>query len=101
MAALEVMVEYTVAGGMEAEADDVRRKFLDAVSHWEPDKFTYRVLRKGPDSQSFVHLAWLESAETQQRLFETSFFKEFNQGMQRISGGSVHATPLLEWMPAP
>ncbi len=98
--AVEVMVEYTVQDGMEKEADKVRAAFLDAVSRWEPDKFTYRVMRRGPEGTSFVHLAWLDSPDTQQRLFETDFFKEFNAGMERISGGTVNATPLLEWSPA-
>ena len=94
---MEVMVEYEVAEGMEAEADEVRMRFLTAVAAWEPERFTYRILKKGQDGNAFVHLAWLDSPETQQRLFDTEFFKEFNDGMQRISGGSVNASPLVTW----
>ena len=97
--AVEVMVEYEVVEWMEEEADRVRAAFGRAVEAWEPDRFTYRMLRKGDEGRSFVHLAWLDSAETQQRLFETDFFQEFNAGMQRISGGSVHASPISEWAP--
>ncbi len=96
---LEVLVEYEVLEGMEAEADAVRTDFLKAVEEWDPERFTYRVLQKGPEGRNFIHLAWLDSKETQQRLFETQFFKEFDAGMQRVSGGSVRATPLIEWTP--
>ncbi|MDH3498707.1 MAG: hypothetical protein OEM97_01165 [Acidimicrobiia bacterium] len=94
---MDLMVEYAVVDGMEAEADRVRSAFLDAVANWEPHKFTYRIMRRGPEGNSYVHLAWLDSPETQQRLFETDFFKAFNEGMEKISGGSVTATPLFEW----
>ncbi len=94
---VEVMVEYEVAAGMEAEADRVRAEFLEAVAAWEPERFRYRVLRRGQTGNRYVHLAWLDSPETQQRLFETDFFQAFNAGMERISGGSVEATPLVEW----
>jgi len=96
---VEVMVEYEIAEGMEARADEVRTTFLEAVAGWQPDRFTYRVLRRGPKGNRFLHLAWLDSPETQQRLFETDFFKAFDAGMQEISGGSVAATPLFEWSP--
>jgi len=98
--AVEVMVEYEVEAGMEAEADAVRAAFLKAVAEWDPDRFTYRVLSKGGEGRAYVHLAWLDSPETQQRLFETEFFKAFDDGMRRISGGSVNATPLVEWSPS-
>ena len=94
---VEVMVEYEVVPGLEAEADRVRSDFLEAVAAWEPDRFRYRVLRRGQEGNRFVHLAWLDSPETQQRLFETEFFQTFNADMERISGGSVHASPLVEW----
>lgn len=96
---MDVMIEYDVVEGMEDDADAVRASFLQAAAEWEPDRFTYRIMRKGPEGRSYVHLAWLDSQETQQRLFETDFFKEFDAGMQRISGGSVHATPLFDWAP--
>ncbi|MFQ5554933.1 MAG: hypothetical protein ACE5GC_06140 [Acidimicrobiia bacterium] len=98
--AVEVLVEYTVAEGREAEADRVRAAFLEAVAGWHPEQFTYRVLKRGAEGQAFVHLAWLDSPETQQALFDTDFFKEFNEGMQHISGGTVNASPLLPWNPA-
>ena len=98
--AVEVLVEYTVVDGLEADADGVRAAFLDAVETWEPERFTYRVMRRGPDGNAWIHLAWLDSKETQQRLFETDFFKAFDSGMARISGGTVTATPLIEWTPA-
>lgn len=96
---VEVMVEYEVVDGMEERADEVRSAFLAAAAEWKPDQFTYRMLRRGPEGRRFVHLAWLDSPETQQALFETDFFKDFNAGMQEISGGSVHATPLFAWTP--
>ncbi len=96
---MDVMIEYEVVEGMEEEADRVRSAFLDEVANWKPEQFTYRVLRKGPDGNRFVHLAWLDSKDTQQELFETDFFKTFDAGMQKVSGGSVHATPLFEWSP--
>ena len=97
---VEVIVEYTVIEGMEGEADTVRQAFLDAVKAWEPDRLTYRVLRRGPQGNAWIHLAWLDSPDTQERLFETEFFKEFDAGMERISGGTVAATPLFAWTPA-
>jgi len=97
---MDVMIEYDLVEGMDEEADRVRAVFLDEAARWRPDRFTYRVLRKGPEGSSFVHLAWIDSKETQQELFETDFFKEFDAGMQKVSGGTVHATPLFEWSPA-
>lgn len=96
---MEVMVEYEVVEGMEDAADRVRATFLDEVAKWRPDQLTYRVLQKGREGRHFVHLAWLDSPATQQALFETEFFKEFDAGMQLVSGGSVAASPLLEWSP--
>ena len=94
---MDVIVEYTVVKGLESEADSVRSAFLTAVAAWEPDHLTYRVMQRGAEGNEFVHLAWIDSPATQQRLFETDFFKTFDQGMQRISGGTVRATPLVEW----
>ena len=54
----------------------------------------------GPQGNAWIHLAWLDSPDTQERLFETEFFKEFDAGMERISGGTVAATPLFAWTPA-
>ena len=50
--AVEVLVEYTVVDGLEADADGVRAAFLDAVETWEPERFTYRVMRRGPDGNA-------------------------------------------------
>ena len=94
---MEVIVEYEVVKGLESEADSVRGAFLNAVAAWEPDRLTYRVLQRGTSENEYVHLAWIDSPATQQRLFETGFFKTFDEGMQRISGGTVRATPLVEW----
>lgn len=94
---MELIIEYSVVDGMEADADAVRVAFLSEVAAWQPDRFTYRIMKKGQDGNDFIHLVWLDSPETQQALFETEFFKTFNEGMQRISGGSVNATPLMEW----
>ena len=95
----EVLIEYTVADGMEDEADVVRAAFLEAVEQWEPERLTYRVLRRGAEGLSFVHLAWLDSKATRQRLFDTDFFKAFDVGMNRVSGGTITATPIFEWSP--
>lgn len=94
---VEVIVEYTVPEGLEADADAVRTAFLLGIAGWEPEKLTYRILRRGTDGQSYVHLAWVDSEATQQRLFETDFFKEFDVGIKRVSGGTVTATRLFEW----
>ena len=97
---VEVLVEYTVPKGQEADADAVRAAFLRGVAEWEPDKLTYRIFRRAGDENSFVHLAWVDSEETQLRLFETEFFKEFDAGIKRASGNTVTATRLFKWTPA-
>ena len=97
---VEVLVEYTVPKGQEADADAVRAAFLRGVAEWEPDKVSYRIFRRAGDQQSYVHIASVDSEETQQRLFETDFFKEFDTGIKRASGGTVTATRLFEWSPS-
>lgn len=94
--AVEVTVEHSALDAMEAEADQVRKTFLDAVSQWKPDQFTYRVLMQGgsvvrPPGQARL------TRDPAGALHD--FFKALDEGRQRISGGSVHATARIPWTP--
>lgn len=97
--ARRLIIEYVIVEGMESEADRIRADFLESVATWRPEAFSYEIFRKGADGNAFVHLVTLDTPETQQALGEQEFFRTFAEGMQRISGGTVTATPLLPWSP--